>query len=106
MKKKFYNVLDLMYHPEEGQICFQGTMDECQDFVKNQSDFFMYKIVHENTEEENQFFEGINWSKVTDKKEVIELIKECERIKHKINILDDKAMVRYFVQVMQLSKND
>ncbi len=103
-KDKLYNVLDLMYHPEEGQECFQGTMDECQNFLKEQSDFFMYKIVPVNNCEQNQLFENIDWSKVTQKKEVIELIKECERIKHKINILDNKAMVRYFVQVISATK--
>ena len=38
-------VLDLFYTPDEGQECFCGTIEECNDFVVKQSDFFMYKVV-------------------------------------------------------------
>jgi len=38
-----------LYHPNEGQECFEGTLKECEDFVLQQgSVFFMYKIVPKN----------------------------------------------------------
>jgi len=44
--KKTHIVLDLVYTPEEGQDCFDGTHDECQEFVKNQkSAISSYEIV-------------------------------------------------------------
>lgn len=42
---KTHQVLDLTYLPEEGQECFCGTIEECQDFIATQSDYFMYRIV-------------------------------------------------------------
>lgn len=42
---KTNEVLDLHYTEEEGQSCFQGSFDECIDYVQTQSPHFMYKIV-------------------------------------------------------------
>lgn len=43
-----YVVLDLHYTKEEGQECFQGTYEECENFIQDQgSCYFMYKIVYE-----------------------------------------------------------
>ena len=45
-QKVTHEVLDLVYLPEEGQECFEGSLEECNEFVSNQvSDYFMYKIV-------------------------------------------------------------
>ncbi len=41
-----YEVLDLVYLPEEGQECFSGTEEECYDFIEEQGGAtFMYKVV-------------------------------------------------------------
>jgi len=41
-----HQVLDLFYPPDEGQECFQGTEQECYDFIQQQgSATFMYKVV-------------------------------------------------------------
>lgn len=43
---KTHQVLDLVYTPEEGQECFEGTEQECLDFVTQQGGaYFMYKVV-------------------------------------------------------------
>lgn len=42
---KTHEVLDLHYHPDEGQGCFDGTRQECEDFAATQSPHFMYKVV-------------------------------------------------------------
>ena len=42
-----YIVLDTTYTEEEGQECFRGTLMECEYFVAEQSDYFMYKILPE-----------------------------------------------------------
>ena len=34
--KKTHVVLDTIYTPEEGQECFDGTLQECQDFIAEQ----------------------------------------------------------------------
>ena len=39
--KMKFEVIDLLY----GDVCFEGTHDECEDFVARQSDYFTYKIV-------------------------------------------------------------
>lgn len=52
-----YVVLDLTYLPEEGQECFHGTREECDEFVASQSDYFMYEVVH-MTREEYEFYNG------------------------------------------------
>lgn len=31
-----HEVVDLVYHEDEGNIAFQGTQDECQDWVNQQ----------------------------------------------------------------------
>lgn len=40
-----HEVLDLVYTPEEGQKCFSGTEKQCYDFINEQKDTFMYKVV-------------------------------------------------------------
>lgn len=50
-KLKTHEVLDLHYLPDEGQGCFVGTEQECNDFVVTQSPHFMYKV-QRMTEEE------------------------------------------------------
>jgi len=41
-----HKVLDLVYTPEEGQECFSGTKQECNDFINEQGDAtFTYKVV-------------------------------------------------------------
>lgn len=51
MTKKTHEVLDLHYHEDEGQGCFDGTYQECLDFLADQSPHFMYKIVPMTKEE-------------------------------------------------------
>lgn len=48
---KTHEVLDLHYHPDEGQGCFDGTEQECYEFVATQSPIFMYKVVPMTKEE-------------------------------------------------------
>ncbi len=48
---KTHKVLDLVYLPEEGQDCFNGTREECEEFVKEQTSHFLYKIVPMSREE-------------------------------------------------------
>ena len=43
--KKTHVVLDLHYTSEEGQECFDGTREECIEFMKTQSPHFMYTVV-------------------------------------------------------------
>lgn len=44
--KATHQVLDLVYTPEEGQECFEGTEQECYDFIAKQGGAtFMYKVV-------------------------------------------------------------
>lgn len=44
--KATHQVLDLAYTPEEGQECFEGTEQECSDFILQQDgSAFTYKIV-------------------------------------------------------------
>ncbi len=41
-----HQVLDLVYMPDEGQECFEGTEQECYDFINQQGGAtFMYKVV-------------------------------------------------------------
>ena len=41
-----HQVLDLVYTPDEGQECYEGTEQECYDFIQQQGDaIFMYKVV-------------------------------------------------------------
>lgn len=53
MSLKTHKVLDLNYHPEEGQGCFDGTQQECEAFVAKQSPHFMYKVVPMTDDEIN-----------------------------------------------------
>lgn len=49
---KTHEVLDLHYTPDEGQGCFVGTKEECEEFVVQQGmTHFMYKIVPMTKEE-------------------------------------------------------
>jgi hypothetical protein len=48
---KTHKVLDLHYLPEEGQDCFSGTLQECEEFVATQTPHFMYKVVPMTTDE-------------------------------------------------------
>lgn len=44
--KATHEVLDLIYTPEEGQECFEGTLEECNKFVEEQGGAtFTYKVV-------------------------------------------------------------
>ena len=45
MSTKTHEVLDLHYHPDEGQGCFAGTLQECEEFAATQTPHFMYKVV-------------------------------------------------------------
>jgi hypothetical protein len=49
--KKTFVVLDLHYTKEEGQECFDGTKQECDDFAATQTPCFMYKVVPMTEEE-------------------------------------------------------
>jgi hypothetical protein len=42
----------------------------------------------------------VNWSKVTDNKEVIKLIKELEKIEAKIKAIDKMALINYQLEVL------
>lgn len=45
-RRKTHLVLDLVYTPDEGQDCFAGTEQECNDYVAEQkNDYFMYQVV-------------------------------------------------------------
>lgn len=48
---KTHQVLDLHYHPEEGQGVFDGTLQECEEFAATQTPTFMYKVVPMTKEE-------------------------------------------------------
>ncbi len=43
----------------------------------------------------------IDWTKVTDNEEVIRLIKEREKIEEQIRAIDEMALVRYELEVLQ-----
>lgn len=52
MKKvKTHVVLDLHYTMDEGQECFDGTKEECEEFASYQTPTFMYKVVPMTKEE-------------------------------------------------------
>jgi hypothetical protein len=44
-KLKTHVVLDLHYHADEYQGCFDGTKQECDEFVASQTPHFMYAVV-------------------------------------------------------------
>lgn len=48
---KTHEVLDLHYTKDEGQGCFVGTEQECNEFAVTQSPHFMYKVVRMTKEE-------------------------------------------------------
>ena len=44
-KKVSHEVIDLVYHEDEDNVAFQGTSQECQDFITEQGDStFMYEV--------------------------------------------------------------
>ena len=43
----------------------------------------------------------IDWTKVTDNKILIKLIKEREKIEEQIRAIDEMALVRYELEVLQ-----
>lgn len=43
----------------------------------------------------------VHWTKVTDNEEVIRLIKEREKIEEQIRSIDEMALVRYELEVLQ-----
>jgi hypothetical protein len=44
--KATHQVLDLVYTPDEGQKCFEGTEQECNGFIEQQGGAtFTYKVV-------------------------------------------------------------
>jgi len=50
--KKTHIVLDLLYTPEEGQDCFDGTFQECMDFISKQGgSTYMYEIIEMTKEQ-------------------------------------------------------
>lgn len=50
-KLKTHEVLDLTIHPEDCPGCFVGTLEECNDFVSRQPDYFTYQIAPMTKEE-------------------------------------------------------
>lgn len=48
-KEATHQVLDLIYTPDEGQECYEGTEQECYDFIQEQEEWsgaaFLYKVV-------------------------------------------------------------
>ena len=53
--RKTHKVIDLVYHEDEGNEVFDGTLQECHQFIKDQSDMggstFTYKVVPMTKEE-------------------------------------------------------
>ena len=44
-EKSTHEVLDLVYHEDEGNIAFQGTEQECYNWIKEQGDApFTYDV--------------------------------------------------------------
>lgn len=44
----------------------------------------------------------MDWKKISDNLEVIELIKEIEKLESKIRKLDDKALIRYQLEILSI----
>jgi hypothetical protein len=44
-QRKTHLVIDLVYHEDEGNSVFAGTLQECNDWVATQSDSFTYQVV-------------------------------------------------------------
>lgn len=49
---KTHEVFDLVY----GDAVFEGTEDECMDYISSQSDFFTYQVRRKYTEYELNLF--------------------------------------------------
>lgn len=39
-----HRVIDFVYTEEEGNIEMYGSLEECEDFIASQSDYFTYQI--------------------------------------------------------------
>lgn len=47
---------------------------------------------------------GIDWTKVTNKEEIIKLLKQREELEIKIRAIDEKALVNYELEMLQLDE--
>ena len=47
---------------------------------------------------------GIDWTKVTNKEEIIKLLKQREELETKIRAIDEKALVNYELEMLQLDE--
>lgn len=47
-------------------------------------------------------FDKINWSKVSDNPEVIELIKQAEILQSKIRSIDKGALVKFYLELLNV----
>jgi hypothetical protein len=50
-KRKTHRVIDKTYHEDEGQGCYAGTQEECQEFLAEQGSQFGLEIVPMTKEE-------------------------------------------------------
>ena len=46
----------------------------------------------------------IDYTKVTDNEEVIKLLKQREELEDKIRAIDEKALIKYELEYLQLNK--
>jgi len=59
-KRISHRVIDLVYHEDEGNSVFVGTLKECNDYVSLQSDFWTYQIIPLTKEEIENYMDVIN----------------------------------------------
>ena len=59
-KRISHRVIDLVYHEDEGNSVFVGTLKECNDFVSTQSDFWTYQIIPLTPQEIENYMDIIN----------------------------------------------
>ena len=45
----------------------------------------------------------IDWKKVTNNKEVIKLIKQRNKIEEKIRAIDENALIKYELEILQIN---
>lgn len=56
---KTHIVIDLVYHEDEGNEVFEGTLKECLDWVRDQE--FGYQVLPKTKEQlENEYFIGVD----------------------------------------------
>lgn len=48
--------------------------------------------------------EEIDWNKISNNSEVIELIKELQELEHKIRKLDDRALMKYQLEIINYER--